>query len=122
MDKKLKLKLKLKKRYLNPVSTYLLLTLGVVVISGILSLFNFQTTYNVVDSAKVEITQVTSTVNNLFSFDGLKYIVGNATKNFISFAPVAMFLVAAIGLAVSEASGFLDVLFKKIFDKLNNIC
>ena len=120
MNKRLNLKLKLKKRYLNPVTSYLLLTLIVIVLSGILSLFHFQTTYNVVDSAKVEMTQVTTTITNLFSFDGLKYIVGNATRNFISFAPVSMFLVAAIGLAVSEASGFLDVLFKRIFAKLNN--
>lgn len=120
MDKKLKSKLKLKKRLLNPVTTYILLTFLVIVISGILSLFNLQTTYNVVDSAKVEITGVTAVVTNLFSFDGLKYLVGNATKNFIAFAPVSMFLVAAIGLAVSEASGFLDVLFKRIFEKLNN--
>ena len=120
MDKKLKAKLKLKKRTFNPVTTYLLLTLIVVIMSGILSLFGFQTTYNVVDGAKVEITNITTTVTNLFSFDGLKYIVGNATKNFIAFAPVSMFLVAAIGLAVCEASGFLDVLFKRIFEKLNN--
>lgn len=120
MDKKTKLKLRLKKRTFNPVTTYILLTLLVIVISGILSLFNFQTTYNIVDSAKVEMTQVTASVTNLFSFDGLKYIVGNATKNFISFAPLSMFLVAAIGLAVSEASGFFDVLFRRIFNKLSN--
>ena len=120
MDKKLKLKLKLKKKYLNPVTAYLLLTIFVIIISGILSLFNFQTTYNVVDNVKIEMTQVTAAINNMFSLDGLKYIIGNTTKNFISFAPVGMFLVAAVGLAVCEASGFFDVLFKKIFNKLNN--
>ena len=120
MDKKLKSRLKLKKRNLNPVTSYIILTFIVVVFSGILSLFNFQTTYNVVDGAKVEMTQITTSIFNLFSFDGLKYIVGNATKNFIAFAPLSMFLVASIGIAVSEASGFLDVLFKRIFEKLNN--
>lgn len=116
----LKLKLKIKRRKLNPVTTYILLTFGVILLSGILSLFHFQTTYNIVDSTKMELIQITSAVENVFSFDGLKYIVGNATKNFISFAPLSMFLVASIGLAVAEASGFLDVLFKRIFAKLNN--
>lgn len=120
MKKDKKLKFKLKKYYLNPVTAYILLTFLVIVVSGILSLFNFQTTYNVVDNAKLELTQITTVVENLFSFDGLKYIVGNASKNFIAFAPLSMFLVASIGIAVCEASGFLDVLFKRIFSKLNN--
>ncbi len=115
-----KLKIKLKRKSLNPVTAYILLTLSVIIASGILSLFHFQSTYSIVDSTKIELVQVTSTVYNLFSFDGLKYIVGSATKNFISFAPLAMFLVASIGLAVCEASGFLDVLFKRIFMKFSN--
>ena len=115
-----KLKWKLKKRSLNPVTSYILLTFLVVVISGILSLFHFQTTYNVVDSAKLELVQVTTVVENLFSFEGLKYIVGSSTKSFIAFAPLSMFLIASIGLAICEASGFLDVLFKKKFSKINN--
>lgn len=113
-------KIKLKKIYLHPVASYLLLSLVVIVISGILSLFNFQTTYNIVDSATMKLEQVTSSVVNLFSFDGFKYIVSNATKNFIGFAPLSMYLLASVGLAVCEASGFLDVLFKKVFARMNN--
>ena len=115
-----KLKFKFKPKALNPVTTYILMTFIVVLISGVLSLLHFQTTYNVVDSTKNELVQITTTVYNLFSFEGLKYLVGSATRNFISFAPLAMFLVASIGLAVCEASGFLDVLFKKLFVKINN--
>ena len=37
----------------------------------------------------------------------------------MSFAPLNMFLISAIGLSVCESSGFLDSLFKKIFSKLN---
>ena len=80
---------KLKKKYFrrrtfNPVTSYLLLTFLVIILSGIFKLFNFQTTYNVVDMGKLEYVQATSTVENLFSFSGLKYIVGNASKTFIS--------------------------------------
>ncbi len=109
-----------RRRTFNPITSYFLLTILVIVLSGIFSLFNFQTTYNIVDSNKLEYIQVTSTIENLFSFDGLKYIVSNASRTFISFAPLSMFLVAAISLAVAEASGFIDILFKKVFSKLNN--
>ena len=114
------IKRKLKRRTFNPITSYLLLTLLVIVLSGILSLFNFQTTYNIVDNAKLEYIQTTATIENMFSFEGLKYIVGNASKMFISFAPLSMFLIASIGLAVAEASGFIDISFRKIFSKLNN--
>jgi len=115
-----KIKRKFRRRTFNPITSYLLLTLGVIILSGILSLFNFQTTYNIVDNAKLEYVQVNATIENLFSFDGLKYIIGNSTKMFISFAPLSMFLIASIGLAIAEASGFMDISFRRIFSKLNN--
>ena len=115
-----KIKRKLKRKTINPVTSYVLLTFLVIILSGFLSLIHFQTTYNVVDSAKLEYIQLTATVDNLFSFHGLKYIVGNASKTFISFAPLSMFLIASIGLAIAEASGFIDISFKRIFSKLNN--
>ena len=73
-------KFKLKKIYLHPVATYLLLSLIIIVVSGLLSLFNFQTTYNIVDSATMKLDQVTATVFNLFSFDGLKDIVTSTER------------------------------------------
>ena len=114
------LKRKFRKKTFNPVTSYVLLTFLVIILSGIFSLFNLQTTYNVVNSAKLEFTSVNVAVENLFSFDGLKYIVGNASKTFISFAPLSLFLIASIGLAVAESSGFIDISFKRIFSKLNN--
>ena len=115
-----KIKKRIRRKTINPVTSYMLLTFLVIILSGIFSLFNFQTTYNVIDMGKLEYVQVTAVVENLFSFDGLKYIVGNATKTFISFAPLSMFLIASIGLAVAEASGFIDISFRRIFSKLNN--
>ena len=115
-----KIKKKFRRRTFNPITAYFLLTILVIVLSGVFSLFNFQTTYNIVDSNKLEYIQVTSTIENLFSFDGLKYIVSNAARMFISFAPLSMFLIASISLAVAEASGFIDILFRRVFAKLNN--
>ena len=120
MFKKNKMKVKLKRKSFEPVTGYLLLTLLVVILSGILSLFNLSSTYNVIDSIKIEMITQTSEIFNLFSFDGLKYIVSNASKNFIVFAPLSMYLVGMIGVVVATASGFIDVLFKRMFEKMNN--
>lgn len=113
-------KLKFKKFHFHPVTSYILLIFIVIILSGILSLFDFQSTYNVIQEGSTKLESVTSVVYNLFSFEGIKYIISNAAYNFISFAPLSMYLLAALGIATAEASGFLDLLFKRIFDKLNN--
>lgn len=115
-----KKKWRLKKIKLHPISIYLILTLLTVIISGLLSKINFQTTYSTVSQTDLSILQNTVIVENLFSFDGLKYIISNATKNFISFAPLSMFLLMAIGISILEASGGMDYFNKKIFSKINS--
>lgn len=115
-----KKKLRLKRLKLHPISTYLILILFTIVLSGILSILKFQTTYSTVSGVDLSIVQNTVTVENLFSFDGLKYIISNATKNFISFAPLSMFLLMAIAMSIMDSSGCLDFLNKKVFSKINN--
>lgn len=115
-----KKKFKLKKINLHPVTTYLLLILGTTILSLILSALKFQTTYSTISATDLSTIQNTVNVINLFNYDGLKYIISNASRNFISFAPLSMFLIMAIGLAIGEASGFLDLLCKKVFAKIDN--
>ena len=115
-----KKKFRLKRHKFHPITTYLVLMLVTIILSGILSILNFQTTYSTVSSVDLSIVQNTVRVENLFSFTGLKYIISNATKNFISFAPLSMFLLTAIAFALMESSGCLDYLNKKIFSKVNN--
>ena len=73
-----KKKFKLKKIKLHPISTYLILILLTILLSFVLSLLNFQTTYSTVSSVDLSIVQNTVQVENLFSFTGLKYIISNA--------------------------------------------
>ena len=113
-------KVRLKKFYLHPVTTYLLLILLVFFVSFILHVFKLQTTYNIININTLKVEQITGEVSNLLSFNEIKNIVSNTTKNFVSFAPLGMYLVAAIGIAVCEASGFLDMLFKRVFSKISN--
>ena len=115
-----KKKFHLKKVKLHPITSYLLLIAVTILLSAILSSLRFQTTYSTISATDLSTIQNTVKVENLFNYDGIKYMISNASKNFISFAPLSMFLLISIGIAVSSASGFLDLLFKKVFAKIDN--
>ena len=111
-------KLKLKKFYFHPITVLVFLTILVVVLSGILSLFQTQATYNIVNVNTKDLEPVLVTVENLFSFDGLKFIISNASKNFLSFAPLGTLLLSLIGLTIGEGTGFIETLTKRHFSKI----
>lgn len=111
-------KLKLKKFYFHPITVFLFLILIVVIISGILALFQTQATYNTVNVNTKELEPTLVTVENLLSFDGLKFIISNATKNFLSFAPLGTLLLSLIGITIAEGTGFIETLTKRHLSKL----
>lgn len=115
-----KRKLKLKKFYLHPVTAFILLTILVMFISGICSLFGMQATYSKVNTATGQLESTLVAVENLFGFDGIKYIISNATKNFISFTTLSNLLVALIGLSIAQATGLLDTFIKRVLVKIDN--
>lgn len=115
-----KKKLKLKKFYLHPVTAFILLTFLVMVLSGIFSLFEMQATYSKINSTTGELETTLVTVENLFGFSGLKYIISNAAKNFMSFTTLSTLLIALIGLAVTQATGLLDAFIKRALVKIDN--
>ena len=114
-------KLRLKKFYFHPVSTFMFLIILVVLLSGLFSLLQMQATYNVVNVNTKELEPVLVTIENLFSFDGLKYIIGNASRNFLSFAPLGTLLLALIGLTIGEGSGFIETLTKRHISKIPKV-
>ena len=63
-----KKRLKLKKVKLHPITIYLLLILGTVVLSSILSSLNFQTTYSTISPTDLSTVQNTVVVENLFNY------------------------------------------------------
>lgn len=115
-----KKKLKLKKFYLHPVTAFILLTFLVMVLSGIFSLFEMQATYSKINSTTGELETTLVTVENLFGFSGLKYVISNAAKNFMSFTTLSTLLIALIGLAVTQATGLLDAFIKRVLVKIDN--
>ena len=113
-----KKKLRLKKFYLHPTTTFLLLTIGIVILSAILSALEMQGTYNIININTKELEPTLVVVENLLSFDGMKFIISNATKNFISFAPLGTLLVSLLGLTIAESTGLLATITRR---KLKNV-
>ena len=114
-----KKKLRLKKFYIHPVTAFILLTFLTIIVSGIMSLIGVQANYSTLSpSGNIENNVVM--VENLCSFDGLKYIISNATKNFVSFTTLSNLLIALIGLGIMQATGLLDVFIKRVLTKIDN--
>lgn len=117
---KKKKSLRLKKFYLHPVTAFIIMTFLVMILSGICSLLGMQATYSTINSATGELETTIVTVENLFGFEGLKYLISNATKNFISFTTLSNLLIALIGLGVTGATGLLDIFNKRVLSKIDN--
>ena len=75
-----KKKLKLKKFYFHPITVFIVLSLVVVLISAILSGLEMQATYNTVNATTKELESQIVSVENMLSFDGMKFIISNATN------------------------------------------
>ena len=114
-----KKKLRLKKFYLHPITALILATFMVVILSFILSLFEMQATYDVVDSNTNALESNIVAVKNMLSFDGMKFIISNAATNFISFTPLVTLLISLLGLSVAEATGFIEAFSRKYVKKLS---
>lgn len=113
-----KRKLKLKKFYFHPIVVFLFLSAIIILLSGILSAFEMQATYNTINATTNELEPTLVAVENLLSFDGMKFIISNAANNFLSFAPLVSLIISLIGLTIAEGTGFLETLSRKKLKKV----
>ena len=113
-----KRKLRLKKFYFHPITVFLFLILLTILLSGVLSAFEAQATYNTININTKELEPTLITVENLMSFDGIKFLISNATKNFLSFGPLGMLLISLIGLTIAEGTGFIETLTRRHLSKI----
>lgn len=111
-------KLRLKKFYFHPITVFVILTFLTILLSAILSLFETQATYNIVNTNTKDLEPVLVAVENMLSFDGLKFIISDAARNFLSFAPLGTLLISLIGLTIAEASGFIETLTRRHISKM----
>lgn len=102
-----------KKRRLfgNMITSFLGLTLLVMIISAIGSALGWQASYTRINSVTGSLDRTLVSVSNLFSGIELRNILGNAITNFVTFAPLGAFLIAMIGIGVAYKSGLLTIAF-----------
>ena len=105
---------KLKNIRLHPAFMFLILTLTIMIISSVGSLFDLKTSYYTVDSVTGDLETQVVTISNLFNRTGLQYLVSNLLSNFMSFSPLGTLIIGLIGVGVAHKSGFLNTFYKMI--------
>lgn len=96
------------KQSMHPLMTYVLLIVGVIVISGFLSILDIQSTFYKVNSISLSLLPQTEIVNSLFSLSGLKYIFTNTVANFANFTVLSNLIIILMGIGIMDKSGFLQ--------------
>ncbi len=107
-----KKKLVARKFKFHPITTFILLTLAVMIISSILARLQLQVPYTVVNS-NMTIENTIVTIEGMFNFSGFKFIISEAAKNFVSFSALSTLLVGLIGLSVAHATGLIDTFIRR---------
>jgi len=88
----------------NPTTLFALFALAVIILSGIVSQFDFSVIH---PGTGKEIRPI-----NLMSVEGLHKIILNLITNFTSFAPLGTVLVSLLGIAVAEHSGLIGTVLR----------
>ena len=107
-----KKKFRLKKFHFHPVTTFIFMTIGIMILSSILQALKVQITYPAITS-RGDLENTVIAVKGMFSAEGFKYLVSDSLKNFSTSAPLSTLLVALIGLSVAHASGLIDAFIKR---------
>lgn len=95
------------KMTLNPIMTFIIFIIIVIVLSWFLHLVGFEATYNKLNTSTGEYVQTTEVVESIISIEGIKYIFSTTVSNFAAFTPLSMLIIVLIGIGVIEKSGFL---------------
>lgn len=102
-----------KKIQLHPVWFFIVLSIGTIILSAILSLFNFQGTETVVSLGSTGTSVLT--VESLLSGDGIRYIISECINNFLKFAPLGTIIIGLAGVGLMIKVGLLKSLFKRLY-------
>lgn len=116
-------KQKEKKKNLSPITVFIILIVGTIILSAILKFLGSieinnkypfswlsQGTYSSLNSVTGKLETQVIEVESLLNTKGLQYIISNFVSNFVSFAPLGMILIAFIGLSVADKSGLFKAL------------
>ena len=113
-------KFRLKKFEFHPITTFIILIFVVMILSSILSFLSVRAPYYRIDASNTLVKTPAETIKGLFNFDGFKFLIESAAKNFAAFTPLRTLLIALVGLSVAHASGFIDTFIKRVTLQINN--
>ncbi|RYG73712.1 AbgT family transporter [Lentibacillus lipolyticus] len=89
----------------HPITLFAILALIVLILSAALQPLDISVEHPGEDGEMVEI-------KNLLNAEGLQYIFGSMTDNFIGFAPLGVVLVTMLGIGVAERTGLISALLR----------
>lgn len=98
---------------MGPIVEIIFLIFVVSILSFVFNIFNLKS--YLTEAGTFETTQIV--VNNILSFDGLKYILNNTLTNFQMLEPLILIILSLIAISILEASGLL----KHVFSPLKKI-
>lgn len=102
---------------INPFRFFLIAGLITILLSGILSFFDLQTTGLTVQTSLNDVDSYVIAIESLLNGDGIRYVIGNAITNFVSFAPLGSIIIALVAIGVAQKTGFLKTFFTVITNK-----
>lgn len=103
------------KKRIGPVTAMMFLTAIIVLASAVFSILGITGSQTTIVNGSLE-TSLT-TVNNILTKDGIKYIFTNAVTNFQVFQPLVLLIISLMAVSIGESSG----LFHAVFSKFKNI-
>lgn len=98
----------------HPATIFVILCIGIVILSDVLSKRGLSVTYPGIDRTTNEIKDITVSVQSLLTADGIRYIFSSLITNFTSFAALGTVLVAMLGVGVAEGTGFIATVLRRI--------
>lgn len=97
----------------HPVMIFMILSLVVMVVSFIAENSGLKLSYVDPKGETVEVV-----AKSLLSVDGFNYMLNNAVKNFMAFAPLGTVLVIVMGVGVAEWTGLIGNALKKMLSNV----
>jgi aminobenzoyl-glutamate transport protein len=98
----------------HPAVIFIILIGIVILLSHVLYLFGAGVTYQVVDPVTHKVNTTTTVARSLLTADGIRFMFTGVVQNFMNFNAVGVIIVAMVGVGVSEASGLVKTLIRKL--------
>ena len=95
----------------HPVVLFFWASMFVLVLSQLAEWLNWRVTKTVVDAQGAQ-REVEVAAQGLLDSDGLWWVISHLVKNFIEFPPLALVLVAMLGIGVAERTGLIAALIR----------